>query len=124
MADIRTSDDVAWLVRRFYRDAIPDELLGPIFESSGIEWEHHIPLLISFWERQLLGVPGYNGNVVLAHSPYRLEDRHFARWLELWDEAIDEQFAGPVAEAAKARARGAADVLKRAQVRRPLPMTE
>ena len=128
MADITTSDDVASLVRRFYRVAIPDEVLGPVFRAAGIDWEVHMPRITAFWERQLLDLPGYNGNMVRAHldayarCPYG--DAEFARWLELWDDAVDERFAGQVAEHAKARARGAATTLQAAIARPSLPMVE
>ena len=67
VADVTSAADVDLLVRRFYQAAIPDPLLGPLFESAGIDWSVHIPLLRAFWERELLGLPGYAGNVVSAH---------------------------------------------------------
>src|SRR3954454_16648541 len=88
MTDITTTDDVAWLVRRFYRVAIPDPVLGPIFDAAHMEWDVHIPRITAFWERQLLDLPGYHGNMVRVHVETHdrtpLGDREFARWLELW----------------------------------------
>lgn len=118
MTDIATSDDVAELVAAFYRRAIPDPVLGPIFEAAGMDWTEHIPRITAFWERNLLGIEGYSGNVVRAHlrvqdaAPFgRAELDH---WLALWEETVDDRFAGPVADHAKARARQAADVIERA----------
>jgi truncated hemoglobin YjbI len=65
--DIATIDDVGVLVRRFYQSAIPDPVLGPIFDAAGIDWSAHIPRLIDFWAQKLLGIPGYRGNVAGAH---------------------------------------------------------
>ena len=128
MPDITTTDDVAWLVRRFYRVAIPDAVLGPIFHAAGMDWDVHIPRIIAFWERQLLDIPGYQGNMVRVHVETHdrtpLGEREFARWIELWDEAVDERFAGPVTEHAKARARGAAQTLRASIARRSLPLVE
>lgn len=114
--DISDVEDVALLVRRFYQAAIPDPLLGHLFEVGGIEWDVHIPLITSFWARELLGEPGYAGNVARAHVPVMadpaFDDVALARWLELFGETVDEEFAGPVAERAKERAHQAAGALR------------
>lgn len=114
--DIHDADDVAVVVRRFYQAVIPDPLLGPIFEEFGVDWSTHIPLLCSFWERQLLGTPGWTGNVARAHADVRavvpFGDGELDRWLELFSETVDECFVGPRAEHAKARARDIGRVLR------------
>jgi hemoglobin len=113
--DIEGPEDVALLVRRFYQAAIPDPLLGHLFRVGGIEWDAHIPLIITFWEKQLLGMPGYAGNVAKAHVPLMADPAFdvvaLDRWVELFSETVDEDWAGPVAEHAKARARQAAHTL-------------
>lgn len=113
--DIQDGEDIALIVRRFYQAAIPDPRLGHLFEAGGIRWDSHIPLIITFWERELLGVAGYAGNVAGAHVPVMDEptfDRAaLDRWVELFCETVDEDFAGPVAERAKARAEQIARVL-------------
>lgn len=108
-------DDVELLVRRFYQAVIPDPTLGPIFHDFGVDWSAHIPKLVDFWAGRLLGVPGYAGNPVGAHQP--VLDRcpfgpaELARWLELWEETVDELFVGDVAELAKQRAHLAAGAI-------------
>ena len=113
--DIAEVEDVALVVRRFYQAAIPDPLLGHLFIAGGIEWDSHIPLITSFWARELLGTPGYVGNVAGAHVPVMEEptfdEDALDRWVELFAETVDEDFAGPVAERAKARAAEVAHVL-------------
>ena len=103
--EIETIDDVDLLVRRFYQAVIPDDVLGPIFHDFGVDWSVHIPKLVDFWAWRLLGLPGYAGHPVGAHRPV-LERTPFgavelARWLELWEETVDELFTGEVAEHAK-----------------------
>jgi len=77
----------------------------------------HVPLLRSFWERELLDLPGYRCNVVSGHrrmlelAPVRRAD--LDRWVELFAETIDELFTGPVAERAKPRAADVAVALER-----------
>jgi hypothetical protein len=56
-------------------------------------------MLRSLWERELLGTPGYAGNVVAAHRPM-LDVAPFGpvnldRWIELFDETIDEPALSP-----------------------------
>jgi hemoglobin len=113
--EIETEADVDLLVRRFYQAVIPDPQLGPIFHAMGVDWSVHIPKLVDFWCLRLFGQPGYVGNPVGAHQPV-LErcpfgDAELARWLELWEETVDELFIGDVAELAKQRATMAADAI-------------
>jgi hemoglobin len=113
--DIADGEDVALVVRRFYQAAIPDPLLGHLFRVGGIEWDSHIPLITSFWARELLGTPGYAGNVASAHLPVMAAPTFgsaaLERWVELFCETVDEDFVGPVAERAKARAEQVAGAL-------------
>lgn len=128
---IETTADVEELVRRFYQAAIPDPLLGPVFHAFGVDWSEHIPKLTAFWARELLRVPGYTGRPVGAHNPV-LDRRPFGaaevgRWLELWNETVDELFVGESAETAKRRAAQAGQAItslarRHAEGRRCLPI--
>jgi hemoglobin len=115
--DIRTRGDVEQLVVDFYRDVAMDDLLGPIFAAARVDWSVHIPRLVDFWAWQLLDQPGYGRNPLRAHEP--VHDRtpfgaeHYLRWLDLFETTVDESFAGPTAEMAKARARKMAAALRR-----------
>ena len=92
--DIATGNDVGVIVRRFYRAAIPDPLLGPVFERFGVDWSRHLPKLIAYWEHVLLGRPGLATNTVAVHggvqqvAPFGAAE--IARWVELWEETVDE----------------------------------
>ena len=113
--EIDDRDDVDLLVRRFYQAVIPDTVLGPIFAAMSVDWSVHIPKLVDFWAGRLLGERGYVGNPVGAHQP--VLDRcpfgavELSRWLELWEETVDELFVGDIAELAKQRAHMAADAI-------------
>ncbi len=113
-------DDVAQvdvLVREFYRRVAVDAELGPVFAGAGVDWAEHLPKMVDFWSWQLLGVKGYAGQPLPAHQ--RVAERFplgadlFARWLELFDETLDDLFAGPVTELAHVRARKMASALQR-----------
>jgi hemoglobin len=105
---LATRSDVEELVRRFYQAAIPDPQLGPVFHDFGVDWSVHVPKLVAYWSRELLGEPGYSGRPVGAHGPVLacrpFGDAAITRWLELWGETVDELFVGPTAEWAKRRA--------------------
>ncbi len=115
--DLCDAVDIEQLVRAFYRRAAADNLLGPVFEVAHVDWSVHIPKLVAFWSWQLLGIRGYEGNPLRAHEPLQAAtpfgEEHYARWLELFTETVDEQFLGPIAETAKCRARKMAKALQR-----------
>jgi hemoglobin len=107
--DLTTRKQVHNLVVAFYRELVMDELLGPVFEEvAEVDWSHHIPLLIDYWCRILLGDPSYQGTLLMAHR--RVHDQqafvteHFDRWYGHWVATIDKSWAGPLAERAKAHA--------------------
>lgn len=112
--DIATEADIRGLVEGFYGTLVRDPLLGPFF--AGLDLEAHLPRIRAFWEMVLLDRPGYTTNVTEVHRTLSarmpLEPRHFDRWLELWHNAVDARFAGPVAEAAKERALSIAAVIR------------
>ncbi len=115
--DIATRGDVAALVTRFYRAAAMDDVLGPVFEAAQVDWPSHLALVTDFWMWQLFGSRGYEGNSLRAHRPVHelvpFTDVHFTRWLALFEETVDEQFEGPTAGLAKARAARMARALQR-----------
>jgi hemoglobin len=107
--DIATDNDVGTLVRGFYRRAIPDPRLGPVYERFGVDWPQHLPKLVAYWQHVLLDRPGIRTNTIGVHggvqrvAPFGPE--HIDRWVELWEETVDDLFVGAVAELAKTRAR-------------------
>jgi len=115
--DIEDRDDVALLVRSFYRYAAMDDLLGPIFFAAEMDWPFHLAKLTDFWTWQLFGERGYDGQPLRAHesvnerTPFR--DEHYDRWLELFVATVDELFVGPTADAAKQRATRMARALRK-----------
>lgn len=113
--DIASPDDVAELVRRFYGAVAQDELLGPLFNDvAQVDWSEHLPKLTAFWCRVLFGLPGYQGNPFAKHrdvhlvSPFR--QAHFVRWLELFEETVDDGWVGEHADSMKSLALNVARV--------------
>lgn len=107
--DIEDRDDCERLVRAFYARALQDPIIGFLFtDVAKLDLEAHVPTVTSFWETVLLGARSYTGGAFHPHAALnaraRLRPGHFQRWLALWHAAVDEQFAGPVAEQAKRHA--------------------
>ena len=117
-SDLDSRAKVHALVVDFYREIAFDDLLGPVFgEVAEVDWATHIPKLIDYWCRVLLGQPGYDGYVVAAHRPvHELEPFRsvlFDRWYGLFVESVDRGWKGPTAERAKLHAAKIAAVLAR-----------
>lgn len=115
LSDLNDPDDVAELVRRFYRDVAQDDLLGPMFNDiAKVNWAEHLPKLTAFWCRALFGLPGYSGNPFRAHRDVHAQRAftmaHFRRWLDLFEETVDLGWSGANAERAKELARNVARV--------------
>ena len=111
-----TRSQIHDLVVHFYREIVFDDLLGPVFEEvAEVDWAVHIPKLIDYWCRVLLGQPGYDGYILHAHEEVHAIERFrpelFDRWYLLFVESIDAGWEGPVAERAKAHAARMAGVL-------------
>lgn len=118
LSDLSSRSDVHDLVVGFYREIVFDDLLAPVFgEVAEVDWSAHIPRLVDYWCRTLIGEPGHRGAVLAVHRHVHELDafrpEHFDRWYGLWARSVDERWAGPVAEAAKRHAARVAASLAR-----------
>lgn len=116
--DLDTRRSIHDLVVSFYREVALDDVLAPVFnEVAEVDWARHIPLLIDYWCRILLGHDGYQGTLLVAHQHVHdqepLTTVHFDRWYTLWARAIDERWRGPQADKAKQHAAKIATTLAR-----------
>jgi hemoglobin len=124
--DLDSPEEIAELVRRFYQDVAQDDLLGPMFNDvARVDWSEHLPKLTAFWCRALLGIEGYAGNPFRAHA--LIHDRspfthaHFARWLDLFHDAVELGWTGPNAQRALALAHNVARVHAGQLIGTPVP---
>jgi hemoglobin len=77
----------------FYRKARLDPMIGPIFNRviAGADWPGHLDKITSFWSSMLLGTGTYSGRPMPKHLAIDdLADQHFARWLALFQETVDD----------------------------------
>lgn len=108
--DINGLDDIVLFTDQFYDKVRDDELIGPIFNNAIADWSKHLPQMYKFWNAALFGVPGFKGNPFAKHAPLPISRVHFDRWLVLFDETINDNFEGPMADDAKRRAVAMADM--------------
>ena len=116
--DLRDRGDVEALVREFYHRAFADGLLGPVFiDIARMDLPAHLPIMCDFWETVLFRAGTYRRNAFTVHVDLHrhagLMPAHFARWLALWTQTVDELYAGPAADRAKVQAARIADSIHR-----------
>ena len=100
--DINNSADVQLLVKTFYSDLLLHEEIKPLF--AHVDFEKHMPHMISFWEFVLLDKEGYTTNVFDKHVNLPLKEEHFTIWLDTFEKTIHDLFIGEKAEMAIQRA--------------------
>ncbi len=118
LRDIEDRAGCERLVRAFYGRAMSDPMIGYLFvDVAKLDLEAHVPVIASFWETILLGGGSYRGGAFRPHAALHarapLRAGHFERWLVLWRTTVDELFAGPRAELAKAHAERVAHAFHR-----------
>jgi hemoglobin len=108
--DIKTRADIEQLIVDFYEKVKLDKTIGFIFtEVVPINWAHHIPVIVDFWESILLDNPVYKKNAMEVHYDLNkkvpLQKEHFDSWMHLFITTVDELFEGKIAALAKTRAK-------------------
>ena len=114
--DISSRADIEKLIILFYEKVKKDTTIGFIFtDVIPINWEHHIPIIVDFWETILLDNPVYKKNAMEVHYDLNkklpLKKEHFESWLNLFFATMDELYEGKTAMLAKTRAKSIADVM-------------
>ncbi|GGG43219.1 group III truncated hemoglobin [Epilithonimonas arachidiradicis] len=116
MKDITTRADVEFLVKAFYDQVIKDDVIGFFFtDVAKIDLGKHLLKMYNFWESILLGNPVYEGHPMAKHFPINevsaMEEKHFNRWLQIWEKTVHDNFEGENAENAIARALNIARIM-------------
>ena len=111
--DIRDKSDIEVFVNRFYSKVNDDGLLAPVFASKipAEAWPAHLQRMYAFWNAILFSETGFNGNPMQKHMSLPIEEKHFSKWLYLFNQTIDELFVGPKATEAKTRAASIAQIM-------------
>lgn len=106
-------DYIDCFVETFYGHIRDDDLLGPIFAERIADWPPHLARMKAFWRSVLHNSGEFSGNPMIKHLAIPgLEERHFARWLELFYATLRDLEGDPQATAlVGGRARMIADSL-------------
>jgi len=115
--DIGNRQDIEVFIKHFYERVVLDDTIGMIFtQVVKMDWEHHIPVIIDFWETILLDNPVYANNAMEVHyhinQIFPLKKEHFDAWLIIFNSTLEAMYEGPVTELAKKRAAGIAAVMQ------------
>jgi hemoglobin len=115
--DISSRADLLLLVTRFYDKLLDDDSISYLFtDVAKINLEHHLPVLVDFWDNILFGADSYRKNAMQPHMDLHarspLLPHHFDTWLHYFSQTVDEFFEGQKAFLAKERALSIATIMK------------
>ena len=104
--DLDSREQVACFVEHFYARLLADSRLAPIFlDVAAIDLDVHLSHIRNYWCKLLLGDNAYQRHTMnihrMLHDKRGLQAQDFARWLQLFEQTVDESFAGPQAQRAK-----------------------
>jgi hemoglobin len=115
--DITTREDLLLLMTIFYEKLLHDDTISYLFtDVAKINLEHHLPVLVDFWDSVLFQSDTYRKNAMQPHidlhkkSP--LQKNHFSTWLNYFKQTVDELFEGENAFIIKERATSIATVMQ------------
>ncbi|HRN98079.1 MAG TPA: group III truncated hemoglobin [Flavobacterium sp.] len=114
--DINRRADIELLVNTFYDRVRIDQAIGYLFtDVARVNWDEHLPKMYNFWENILFFTGNYSGSPMVVHrelhAKSRMNEMHFARWIELFCDTVDRLFEGPRANEIKDRATNIAAVM-------------
>lgn len=115
--DIQSADDIKILVNSFYDKVKQDATIRHFFtEVVKVDWDKHLPVMYRFWENIVFHTGSYTGNPMEVHQQLHnkcpMHKFHFERWIELFNETVDELFEGEKAFQIKQRALSIATVIQ------------
>lgn len=95
-----TEEMIQEVVHAFYASVRTDPAIGPIFNRviPEPEWPGHLAKLCDFWSSVLLMTGRYKGTPMAVHARIAdLRPTHFARWLHLFRQTVEQRCPAPAA---------------------------
>jgi hemoglobin len=116
MRDIENRADLEFVLNIFYSLVFEDELIGDFFTKVvPLHLETHVPVITDFWEAMIFNTHGYRKNVMEVHAGIHkikaIEKKHLDRWVQLFTETLDKNFAGRNTTLMKQRAASIATLM-------------
>ena len=115
--DIASREDLLLLVKSFYDKLLTDDTISYLFtDVANINLEHHLPVLVDFWDSILFSSDTYRKNAMqphlILHEKSPLKKHHFETWLKYFKVTVDELFEGDKAFLAKEKASSIATIIQ------------
>lgn len=116
-SDITDRQDLMRLLQHFYQRLLADPSINYIFtDVAKIDLEHHLPVLVDFWDMVLFQHDTYRKNAMQPHldlnHKHPFTQAHFDTWLHHFNASVDALFEGEVAFVAKQRALSIATTMR------------
>lgn len=103
--ELLTVEDIKLLVDSFYNKVRQNPALAPVFdERIKDNWSVHLEKMYRFWQTVLLEEHTYFGSPFVPHADLPVDESHFAEWMELFTQTVNELFTGEKAKEAIWRA--------------------
>lgn len=115
--DIANREDLLLLMQEFYKKLLADESINYLFtDIAKIDLDHHLPVLVDFWDSILFQSNTYQKNAmqphIALHQKSPLQKHHFETWLGYFKASVDELFSGDNSFIIKERATSIATVMQ------------
>jgi hemoglobin len=115
--DIEGRNDLLLLMQEFYKKLLSDDSISYLFtDVAKINLDHHLPVLVDFWDSILFQSDTYHKNAmqphIALHQKSPLQKHHFETWLRYFKESVDELFSGDNSFIIKERATSIATVMQ------------
>ncbi len=115
--DIHSIEEIKIVIDTFYQKVRADEVIGYIFNDiAKVDWQHHMPVMYSFWESTVFGTGNYTRNAMTPHfvlqEKIKFTSAHFERWILLFTTTVDELYEGENAAIMKMRATSIAGIME------------
>ncbi|MDY0781382.1 group III truncated hemoglobin [Tenacibaculum sp. IB213877] len=116
--DITSREDIKLIIIKFYDSLLSHEKMFPFFEEivNQNELEHHLEIIIDFWEDLLFNTYKYKNNPMQKHLDFAkripFTKEHFNLWLYQLTQTIDFYFEGENCSTMKTRANSIATIMQ------------
>lgn len=100
LLDLDSPEHIQLFIESFYDKVLVDDVLAHIFHDVAvIDVSVHIPIIIQYWQKLLLGDKTYQRHTMNihrdVHRKFPFTEKEFDRWLALFTQTAQAEFAGP-----------------------------